>query len=412
MATVTGLTASRTLGIENGTVASAAVDGNGDLIFTRHDSSTFNAGSVIGPSGDSAYQAWLDEGNAGTVDDFLNDLADRGNAILGFVPKVQSTPPASPTEGGLPVLWFDDNAVLTPVPVNPTSPSFNGLDFEVTVPSLVGVKYQVQDPVLTTWFDVPDGVTDLSGYARPCIINVRAVALPGYVLVGDYEWTTYFADASAFTLYAQDNFDGTASSAFATGTNVPGRTLDDAGNASVFPQWVNHNPGHAATGLMIDTTGLLCTYNAAHTEDPANGYAHVPVGTDDFAIEVDVSRFAPAHGRMFAVYCGAPASSVAGGVGVSIYISSTTAEVQFPLVGGVAAENLTYRTSVTEAMLLGTWRFEWANKVMAVTAPDDQIFVKDYNAAAYGFGQEAVLRIADYGATKLFVDLSSFRIYR
>lgn len=50
MATITGLTAERMLEIE----ASSVVDGEvvaGNLILTKHDSSTINAGSVIGPAG-------------------------------------------------------------------------------------------------------------------------------------------------------------------------------------------------------------------------------------------------------------------------------------------------------------------------------------------------------------------------
>lgn len=50
MATVTGLTAERMLAIEGASV----VDGDvvaGDLILTKHDGSTINAGSVVGPVG-------------------------------------------------------------------------------------------------------------------------------------------------------------------------------------------------------------------------------------------------------------------------------------------------------------------------------------------------------------------------
>lgn len=50
MATVTGYTASRMKEIEDSTIVDGTVVGN-NLILTRHDSSTINAGSVIGPQG-------------------------------------------------------------------------------------------------------------------------------------------------------------------------------------------------------------------------------------------------------------------------------------------------------------------------------------------------------------------------
>jgi hypothetical protein len=51
MATVTGLTADRMLAIEAASVIDGDVDGNGNLILTKHDGSQINAGSVIGPTG-------------------------------------------------------------------------------------------------------------------------------------------------------------------------------------------------------------------------------------------------------------------------------------------------------------------------------------------------------------------------
>jgi hypothetical protein len=51
MTTVTGFTADRMLSIEAASVVDGDVDGNGNLILTKHDGSTINAGSVIGPTG-------------------------------------------------------------------------------------------------------------------------------------------------------------------------------------------------------------------------------------------------------------------------------------------------------------------------------------------------------------------------
>ncbi|QDR80235.1 collagen-like protein [Sporomusa termitida] len=79
-------------------ISSAVVNENGDLIITLTDSTTINAGHVVGeqgPPGDtgatgadgaqgspgtpgadgkSAYQIWLDNGNTGTEEDFLAAL--------------------------------------------------------------------------------------------------------------------------------------------------------------------------------------------------------------------------------------------------------------------------------------------------------------------------------------------------
>lgn len=50
MTTITGFTSARMLGIENNTVVSGAIVGD-DLILTKHDASTVNAGDVRGPVG-------------------------------------------------------------------------------------------------------------------------------------------------------------------------------------------------------------------------------------------------------------------------------------------------------------------------------------------------------------------------
>lgn len=51
MATVTSFTKERILAIEAATIVDGEVDGSGHLILTRHDSTTIDAGSVVGPTG-------------------------------------------------------------------------------------------------------------------------------------------------------------------------------------------------------------------------------------------------------------------------------------------------------------------------------------------------------------------------
>lgn len=51
MATVNALTAERTLEIEDAIIVAAAVNGSGQLILTRNDTTTINAGLVVGATG-------------------------------------------------------------------------------------------------------------------------------------------------------------------------------------------------------------------------------------------------------------------------------------------------------------------------------------------------------------------------
>lgn len=51
MGSVTALTAERTLEIEDAIIVSAAINGSGNLILTRNDATTVNAGLARGPAG-------------------------------------------------------------------------------------------------------------------------------------------------------------------------------------------------------------------------------------------------------------------------------------------------------------------------------------------------------------------------
>lgn len=48
---INGFTAARSQEIEDSAIVGGAVDGSGDLILSRHDGGTINAGAVVGPSG-------------------------------------------------------------------------------------------------------------------------------------------------------------------------------------------------------------------------------------------------------------------------------------------------------------------------------------------------------------------------
>lgn len=51
MATITGMTSAAMDAIAAGVIVGATVNGSGDLILTKHDSSTINAGHVVGATG-------------------------------------------------------------------------------------------------------------------------------------------------------------------------------------------------------------------------------------------------------------------------------------------------------------------------------------------------------------------------
>lgn len=75
MATVTGFTATRMLGIENNSVVSGTISGD-DLILTRQGGGTINAGNVRGPQGDQGISGSVATELGGSVD--LNTITTPG----------------------------------------------------------------------------------------------------------------------------------------------------------------------------------------------------------------------------------------------------------------------------------------------------------------------------------------------
>lgn len=80
MATVTGLTAARMLEIEGASVVDGAVDGNGDLILTRHDGSVVAAGHVKGDPGEKG-----DVGPKGSAVDLTRPWSHNVGYVVGDV---------------------------------------------------------------------------------------------------------------------------------------------------------------------------------------------------------------------------------------------------------------------------------------------------------------------------------------
>lgn len=79
MATVDGLTKARMLAIEAASIVDGTVNGSGHLILTKHDGSTIDAGSVIGPQGPTP--PVIDSWPVGSI--FINTTSTNPASLLG-----------------------------------------------------------------------------------------------------------------------------------------------------------------------------------------------------------------------------------------------------------------------------------------------------------------------------------------
>lgn len=83
MATVDGLTKARMLEIEAESIVDGLVDVNGHLILSRHDATTIDAGSVIGPVGPQGPQGVNPDNTAAWVD-YVPVVAGLGAMTMVF----------------------------------------------------------------------------------------------------------------------------------------------------------------------------------------------------------------------------------------------------------------------------------------------------------------------------------------
>lgn len=363
--------------------------------------------TVPGPSN---YDIWLAEGNVGTEADFLDAQAFKVSQSFGYRIHAADTPPPTATVDGLPVLWLSAGSVLAPVPTAPIAPTWNLSTYTVTVPSIVGVEYQLVDGATVTPL-TPLTETSLAGFTRPHLARVQAVAKPGYVLTSAYAWERLLTDASLLALYASDGLTGTPAAALApTGVGTVGRTFDMAlGGSGTALTWRGYHVTEP-TGLAIAASGTTATKNAA-VSNPVQGFGGYFVGADDYEVRVDVSAFAPAHSRQIAFLAGCTTANGGNGATVSIRINVTTASIIFEASGTVTGTQTdTYRTSVTEAMLLGVWRFQWVGRVLQVIAPDGQTFGRNYGTSGVAYGQYVVHNIV--GSSSVFPEITSVAVYR
>lgn len=358
----------------------------------------------------AAYQDWIDDGNTGTIEEYLADLV---GASYGFVISRSSTPPASTTDvSGRPIIWIPDGSSLTPVPTTPTAPTWNLSTYTVTPPTVTGVQYELKDPVSGTWSPIPSGVaTSIAGFTRPFLGVVRAQAKPGYVLTGAYSWSQLFYTASAFALWASDGFSG-AAAALAPANYVAGRTWDMAGGGSAsgaaIPKWFRAHVS-LPSGWATDGSGKAIKNPADSASN--NGNASIDTGASNWQVEIDVTAYPIRHSRTLQVYLGNPLNQSVR-ASAYLYINGTQGEVRFEGTGA-AGRNDVYKTGVTEANMLGTWKFIWVNRILRVDAPDGQSFTYDFNPANQTYGTYTALHGADFGtAPAVFPTVDAIRVLK
>lgn len=142
---------------------------------------------------------------------------------FGFWPVYSVDPPATTTMFGVPVAWIDPGDPLTPVPVNPPSPTWNDDTSEFTIPSgVVGVDYVWTSGGGGIGLTVAQGATVGTTGAFPRNVVITPIARPGYVLATEINFTHPFPDPSSIIVWTSDGFSGAAD------TDLVGRATDIA----------------------------------------------------------------------------------------------------------------------------------------------------------------------------------------
>lgn len=339
-----------------------------------------------------------------------SSLPSTTSGTYGFRIDVSPTPPLVTTVDGLPLMWVPDQSALTLVPTTPTAPSFNYSTYAVTPPSVTGVEYQFYDPTAAggTWLPIPSGsATSLSGFTRPFLAKVRAVALPGYTLTASYEWSALFYTEASLVLWATDGFSGTAGTVLAPAASATGRSFDMTGGGSAagagIPKWLQTHPT-LPSGWMVNGSNVAVRATGAETN---NGSVFVDIGADNWRVEIDTPTYPSAHGRNFGIRL--PTG------GPDLVMDTPSHEIRFGAIGTVGATTYVWRPRTDPAT--GTWKVALVNKAFRVTAPDGQTWTKDYSAAtvaALGNMQRLSLTWGDFSGANPGVPptLDTVRIYK
>lgn len=350
------------------------------------------------------------------IDDVLGEAYGTGGGTVepGFRISTSATKPVTNTLDGFPLIWVPGGSTLPPTPVTPTAPAFNYSTFAVTPPSIAGVLYQLWDYSGSTWVNLTSGsATSLSGFTRPYVAKVRAVALSGYVLTASYEWDALFYDSSAFALAASESFNRTAATILAPTQGVAGLAFDMAGGGSDSPApnwWQYHSSGNdfgiQSGGTTVGRYPAASGNSALWFTSPAN-----------FAIEVDITVWPRAHPRSWSVYIAAPASNIYGSNQPTV--SFTTPSGNSFVVNFAPATGMSGTTSYThigsgsltaDSQLYGTYRVSWINKYLQVTMPGGATYGRDYSSMTYVPTTWSFLRVAESDAS--VIEFNNFRIYK
>lgn len=284
-------------------------------------------------------------------------------AKYGFWPILSNTPPASPTIYNVPVVWFDPNEQLVPIPVNPVPPLWDDSAGTIKVPSgLLGLEYQWVSGGGGFGGTLDPGVAVPTSGSYPRSVNVQAHAKPGYVLAsGVSPFKHDFADPSGITTMFSDGFSG--SSGPITNRvvdNALGGSLAQAISSSTFTL---DGSGHAvATGptgnLSLDTR-LANVQNVEIAVD-ITSLGAIPGNYFTPFFTISFISYQPSYANFLYQF----SSYTPGTIDSNPTIKTTTT------TGGSAD---LVATGPKPAITSGLWKFRFYVNTVTITAPDGSV---------------------------------------
>lgn len=191
---------------------------------------------------------------------------------LGFWPILSKTPPVSPTQYGVPVLWLQQAGLLSTVATIPREPAWNDAKATFTVPTGgVGIQYTDSSGTVLT-----PGATVAGPTPLPSKVVITASALPGYTLPAAYSWTHWFPNPNLRTMLATDSFAGT------DGSSLANRALDNKLGGTKAFKWLPTDVGN----FLVLSGGT-----AVNTATP--GWYKCDTGSRNHRVTFDVKWLSP-----------------------------------------------------------------------------------------------------------------------
>lgn len=233
MAQVTGLTAARMLDIEANAIVDGLVDVNGNLILSKHDGTSINAGSVIGPPG-----------------------SDGADAAPGSVTAVGNTTPirtsdgrikaAAPTEDDDVVTRLHAMGLIAPMA---TSAALDDLRSDLSGMSLLGSSSDLNTLITPGVYTQASTANAAAGLNYPI---AQAGLLEVFSSVG-HHWQRYTPYGSYATRFYQRTYYGFA------GTWSPWTSIYGGPDVG----WTNLTPGSgfASSPTSVQKTASACLIN-------------------------------------------------------------------------------------------------------------------------------------------------------